>query len=64
MNERMKQRAGILVAAVFVADGLAHLYWATGSTWPAPDPKTLSGRAQYQRLIWSAGDHSTSLPAF
>ncbi len=42
MNERMKQRAGILVAAVLAADGLAHLYWATGSTWPAPDPKTLS----------------------
>ena len=42
MNERTKQHAGILVAAVFAADGLAHLYWATGSTWPAPDPKTLS----------------------
>ena len=42
MNERVKQRAGILVAAVLAADGLAHLYWATGSTWPAPDPKTLS----------------------
>lgn len=42
MNEHTKQRAGILVAAVLVTDGLAHLYWATGSTWPAPNPETLS----------------------
>ena len=42
MNERTKQRAGILVAAVLAADGLAHLYGATGNTWPAPDPETLS----------------------
>ena len=42
MNERTKQGAGILVAAVLAADGLTHLYWATGSTWPAPNPETLS----------------------
>lgn len=42
MNEQVKERAGIVVAAFLAADGLANLYWATGNTWPAPDPKTLT----------------------
>ncbi|MGH2494885.1 MAG: DUF3995 domain-containing protein [Ktedonobacteraceae bacterium] len=42
MNEPTKQRAGMVVAAVLAADGLLHAYWATGRTWPASDPKSLS----------------------
>lgn len=38
----MKELAGILVAAVLVADGLLHAFWSTGRVWPARDPKTLS----------------------
>lgn len=42
MNEHVKERAGIVVAAFLAADGLANLYWAAGNTWPAPDSKTLT----------------------
>lgn len=38
----MNELAGILIAAVLIADGLLHVYWATGHIWPARDPKTLS----------------------
>ena len=38
----MNTFAGLLIAAVLAADGLLHLYWATGHLWPARDPKTLS----------------------
>lgn len=30
------------VAVVLAADGLAHIYWATGSTWPAANSRSLS----------------------
>ncbi|MBT2505454.1 DUF3995 domain-containing protein [Streptomyces sp. ISL-98] len=30
------------VAAVLATDGLLHLFWATGSTWPASDTRSLS----------------------
>lgn len=42
MNERTKQRAGTLVAAILAADGLLHAYWATGARWPAHDERSLS----------------------
>jgi hypothetical protein len=42
MKERTKENAGKLVAAGLAADGLVHVYWATGNIWPAPDMKTLS----------------------
>lgn len=42
MNERTKQCAGTVVAAVLAADGLLHAYWATGRTWPASGPQVLS----------------------
>ncbi|HLZ56921.1 MAG TPA: DUF3995 domain-containing protein [Ktedonosporobacter sp.] len=41
MNEQIKVLAGILIAAIFVVDGLLHVYWATGRTWPASDQLTL-----------------------
>ncbi|MEV3860786.1 DUF3995 domain-containing protein [Streptomyces sp. NPDC050095] len=31
-----------LVATVLTLDGLAHVYWATGATWPAADQHALS----------------------
>lgn len=42
VNERTKERAGMLVAAVLAADGLLHAYWATGAIWPAHDARSLS----------------------
>ena len=38
----MTRRAGMLVACVLAIDGLAHLYWSMGLTWPAPDARALS----------------------
>ncbi|MBW5481708.1 DUF3995 domain-containing protein [Streptomyces bambusae] len=35
-------RAGRALAALFAVDGLVHLYWATGLTWPAPGERALS----------------------
>ncbi|MET9469182.1 DUF3995 domain-containing protein [Streptomyces sp. NPDC006544] len=37
-----RRRTGRALAALLAADGLIHLYWATGATWPAPDERTLS----------------------
>ncbi|MFF3212566.1 DUF3995 domain-containing protein [Streptomyces sp. NPDC002886] len=39
---RTRRRTGRALAALLAADGLVHLYWATGLTWPAPDERTLS----------------------
>ncbi|GIG56646.1 hypothetical protein Lfu02_10180 [Longispora fulva] len=33
---------GTAVGAVLATDALFHVYWTTGATWPAPDPRTLS----------------------
>jgi Protein of unknown function (DUF3995) len=41
MNDLLKELAGIIVAAFFIADGLLHVYWATGRIWPAPDRLSL-----------------------
>ncbi|WP_330304638.1 MULTISPECIES: DUF3995 domain-containing protein [unclassified Streptomyces] len=42
MSDRTATRAAVLLASVLTADALFHLYWATGSTWPAADEKSLS----------------------
>ncbi|WP_369246651.1 DUF3995 domain-containing protein [Streptomyces sp. R41] len=42
MSDRTATRAAHLLASVLTADALFHLYWATGSTWPAADEKSLS----------------------
>jgi uncharacterized protein DUF3995 len=44
MGGSMSERRGAAnwVAAVLAADGLAHLYWTTGSTWPAANTRSLS----------------------
>ena len=42
LDERRKERAGMLVAAVLAADGLLHAYWTTGAIWPAHDARSLS----------------------
>jgi len=42
MSDRTARRAVVLLASVLTADALLHLYWATGSTWPAADEKSLS----------------------
>ncbi|MGW6708896.1 DUF3995 domain-containing protein [Streptomyces sp. NPDC054956] len=42
LDDRARRRAGLAVAALLAADGLVHLYWATGATWPAPDERALS----------------------
>ncbi|MFE5937657.1 alpha/beta fold hydrolase [Streptomyces sp. NPDC056470] len=42
MVDISRQRAGRALAVLFAVDGLAHLYWATGLTWPAPDERALS----------------------
>ncbi|MFF0739037.1 DUF3995 domain-containing protein [Streptomyces sp. NPDC004111] len=36
------RRAATLIASVLAMDAALHLFWATGSTWPAPDEKSLS----------------------
>ncbi|MGW7437410.1 DUF3995 domain-containing protein [Streptomyces sp. NPDC054849] len=36
------KHAGTGVAGLLAADGLLHLYWATGATWPAADERALS----------------------
>ncbi|MFD8146270.1 DUF3995 domain-containing protein [Streptomyces sp. NPDC059708] len=41
-NTSRRRRTGTALAALLAADGLAHLYWATGATWPAPDERALS----------------------
>jgi hypothetical protein len=42
MSDRTATRAAALLASVLTTDALFHLYWATGSTWPAADEKSLS----------------------
>ncbi|MFJ8079352.1 DUF3995 domain-containing protein [Streptomyces sp. NPDC096205] len=42
MEHITPRRAGRAVAALLALDGLAHVYWATGATWPAADERTLS----------------------
>ncbi|MCY0920656.1 MULTISPECIES: DUF3995 domain-containing protein [unclassified Streptomyces] len=42
MNVTTRHRTGTALAALLTVDGLAHLYWATGATWPAADERTLS----------------------
>ncbi|KRE34304.1 DUF3995 domain-containing protein [Paenibacillus sp. Soil724D2] len=42
MRFETKLRSGVILATVLMVDGLVHLYWATGSTWPAANAKTLS----------------------
>ncbi|WP_214325718.1 DUF3995 domain-containing protein [Nonomuraea sediminis] len=42
MRDRTRVRAGMAVAAVLAADAAVHVYWMTGSTWPAQDPESLS----------------------
>ncbi|GAA2822156.1 hypothetical protein GCM10010441_53230 [Kitasatospora paracochleata] len=37
-----KPRTAAALAAVLAVDGAIHLYWATGSTWPATDSASLS----------------------
>ncbi|GLX37912.1 hypothetical protein Sros01_39850 [Streptomyces roseochromogenus] len=41
-EDRTRRRTGVALAGLLAADGLVHLYWATGATWPAPDERTLS----------------------
>ncbi|MFI8084656.1 DUF3995 domain-containing protein [Kitasatospora sp. NPDC086009] len=40
MNRR--RTATLAVAGLLAADALLHVYWATGRTWPAADPASLS----------------------
>ncbi|MFD4482177.1 DUF3995 domain-containing protein [Streptomyces sp. NPDC058471] len=42
MSDRTAQRAAVVLASVLTVDALFHLYWATGSTWPADDAESLS----------------------
>ncbi|MET9604577.1 DUF3995 domain-containing protein [Streptomyces sp. NPDC006512] len=42
MNTTTRLRLGRATAALLAADGLLHLYWATGATWPAADERALS----------------------
>jgi 4,5:9,10-diseco-3-hydroxy-5,9,17-trioxoandrosta-1(10),2-diene-4-oate hydrolase len=42
VREHLIRRAGKLVAGVLAVDGLAHVYWSTGLTWPASDSRALS----------------------
>jgi pimeloyl-ACP methyl ester carboxylesterase len=35
-------RRAAVVASVLAVDGLVHVYWATGATWPAHDTRSLS----------------------
>jgi hypothetical protein len=42
VNDRTRVRMGIGVATVLGADALVHVYWMTGSTWPARDSASLS----------------------
>ncbi|MGW6060489.1 DUF3995 domain-containing protein [Streptomyces sp. NPDC055189] len=42
MSDRTAQRAAAVLASVLTVDALLHLYWATGSTWPADDEARLS----------------------
>ncbi|MGW2082568.1 DUF3995 domain-containing protein [Streptomyces sp. NPDC001939] len=41
-TDRTARRAAALIASVLSCDGLLHLCWSTGSTWPARDVTSLS----------------------
>jgi hypothetical protein len=42
VRRTIRRQAGILTASVLAADGLVHVYWATGATWPLADAASLS----------------------
>ncbi|MFJ4781494.1 DUF3995 domain-containing protein [Streptomyces sp. NPDC088762] len=42
METTTRHRSGLALAGLLAADGLLHLYWATGATWPAADSRALS----------------------
>ncbi|MFG2879301.1 DUF3995 domain-containing protein [Streptomyces sp. NPDC048337] len=42
MQTTTRHRTGLALAGLLAADGLVHLYWATGATWPAADARALS----------------------
>ncbi|MFD9410875.1 DUF3995 domain-containing protein [Streptomyces sp. NPDC059989] len=42
MKTTTRHRTGLALAGLLAADGLLHLYWATGATWPAADTRALS----------------------
>ncbi|WP_030161304.1 DUF3995 domain-containing protein [Streptomyces sp. NRRL S-244] len=42
MRDTSRRRTGIALAGLLAADGLVHLYWATGRTWPAASERDLS----------------------
>ncbi|WP_406184122.1 DUF3995 domain-containing protein [Streptomyces sp. NBC_01006] len=42
MRDTSRRRTGAALAGLLAADGLVHLYWATGRTWPAASERTLS----------------------
>ncbi|WP_251055889.1 hypothetical protein [Streptomyces sp. ISL-94] len=42
MKTTTRHRTGLALAGLLAADGLLHLYWATGATWPAADSRSLS----------------------
>lgn len=42
MTDSTTRRLALIVGSVLAADAALHLYWATGATWPAADPHSLS----------------------
>ena len=42
MTDSTTRRLALSVGSVLAADAALHLYWATGATWPAADPHSLS----------------------
>ncbi|MCX4628329.1 DUF3995 domain-containing protein [Streptomyces sp. NBC_01443] len=42
MRDASRRRTGAALAGLLAVDGLAHLYWATGQTWPAASERALS----------------------
>ena len=42
MTDSTSRRLALIVGSVLAADAALHLYWATGATWPAADPHSLS----------------------
>ncbi|MCX5146198.1 DUF3995 domain-containing protein [Streptomyces sp. NPDC048550] len=42
MKDTSRRRTGAALAGLLAVDGLAHLYWATGRTWPAASERSLS----------------------
>jgi pimeloyl-ACP methyl ester carboxylesterase len=42
MTTYSDRRAAGVIAAVLGLDGLVHVYWAAGGTWPAPDTRAIS----------------------